>query len=154
MLEQAAKALPEESQIPVIRATVLELAGKTDDARHLLNEAQRHWPEVASVWVAQGMIAAAHGQTDAALRFLDTAVTLGAHSAETYYALAVCSFQVGPDRHGAAAAAIAQALKLNPGDPRFQALAARIAVQKDSAGSTADAIDPAKLFLLSPPQDW
>ena len=147
LLDRAAQALPQEAQIPVIRATVLELAGKTDDAQQLLNDAQHRWPEVAAVWVAQGIILAAHQHAEEARKALDTAVGLGAHSAETYYALADSQF-----RTGHAAEAISEALKLVPDDVRFQALAAAIE-RKDSA-ARIDPVDPTKLFLTRPPQDW
>ncbi len=66
LLDQAAKALPGEPQIPVIEAAFLELSGRTDDARRTLAVAQRRWPEVASVWVAQGIILAAHDDSEGA----------------------------------------------------------------------------------------
>ena len=87
LLDQAAKALPGEPQIPVIEAAFLELSGRTDDARRTLAVAQRRWPEVASVWVAQGIILAAHDDFEGAGKALETAVKLGAHSPEIYSAL-------------------------------------------------------------------
>ncbi len=82
LLDQAAKTLPQEAQIPVIKSVVLELSGRTDEAQKLLGDAQRRWPEVAAVWVAEGMILAAHRHPDEARKALETAVSLGAHSAE------------------------------------------------------------------------
>ena len=152
LLDQAAKALPQEAQIPVIRAAMLELAGKSDDAARLLNDAQHRWPEVAAVWVAQGVIAAAHQRNEEARKYLETAVALGAHSPEAYYALAQSTFRAGPEHIDAANSAIAQALKLLPEDTQFQSLASRI--KNKNAGPSADALDPAKLFLTRPPRDW
>ena len=77
---------------------VLELAGKTNEAQQALSDARGRWPEVAAIWVAQGVIEAAHSRTAEARKTLATAVSLGAH--------------------------------------------------------TAEAVDPMKLFLGQPPQDW
>lgn len=87
LLDQAASMLPQEAQIPVIRAAVLELSGKTDDALHELADAQHRWPETAAVWVAQGIILAAHQHPEEGRKALDTAVALGAHSEEVRGAL-------------------------------------------------------------------
>ncbi len=96
LLDQAAKTLPGEPQIPVIEAAFLELSGKTDDAQRTLAAAQRRWPEVPSIWVAQGITLAAHGHLDAAHKALETAAVLGAHSPETDSALAEKLFVTAP----------------------------------------------------------
>jgi tetratricopeptide (TPR) repeat protein len=96
LLDQAAKTLPGEPQIPVIQAAFLELSGKTDDALRTLAAAQHRWPEVASIWVAQGIILAAHDHVDASRKALETAAALGAHSPETYSALAEKLFLTAP----------------------------------------------------------
>jgi tetratricopeptide (TPR) repeat protein len=160
LLDGAEKALPQEAEIPVIRAAMLELAGKTDDARHVLNEAQRRWPEVAAVWTAQGIILAAHGQADEARTALETAVTLGAHSPETFYALAESSLRSGPRNIAAAEAAILEASRLAPDDVRTKALSARIAERRKGIAPTEgmawreEALDPARLFEARPPREW
>jgi tetratricopeptide (TPR) repeat protein len=160
LLDQAAKAMPQEAQVPVIRAAILELAGKTADARQLLNDTQHRWPEVAAVWVAQGIIAAAHEQADAARKILETAVALGGHSAELYYALAQTSLRAGPEHIDAAESAIEQALKLVPDDVQAKTLGGRIAAIRSAAArsmppeSRDEMVNPAKLFLVKPPQDW
>ena len=96
LLDQAAKALPAEPQIPVIEAAFLELSGKTDDAQRTIAAAQRRWPEVPSIWIAEGIILAAHDRFDAARKALETAAALGAHSPETYYALSEKLFLTAP----------------------------------------------------------
>jgi tetratricopeptide (TPR) repeat protein len=85
LLDRAARTLPAEPQIPVIEAAFLELSGKTEDAQRTLSGAQRRWPEVASIWVAQGIILAAHDHLDAARKAFETAVALGAHGTEPDY---------------------------------------------------------------------
>jgi len=46
-------------------------------AEHLLDRIQRRWPEGGAVWVARGIILAAHGHFEEARRALETAVWLG-----------------------------------------------------------------------------
>ena len=98
LLDRAAQQLPDAWQIPVIRAAMLELGGKTDEALRILSEARNRWPEAAAIWVAQGMILAAHDHAEAAAQSLQTGIALGSHSPE--------------------------------------------------------AVDPAKLFLTRPPEEW
>jgi cytochrome c-type biogenesis protein CcmH/NrfG len=109
------------------------------------------------------LILAAHGRFEDARRALETAVALGAHSPEAWYALADSTLRSGPGHIDAADAAIAQAMKAAPDDPHTRELAARIAAQKshsgavpgqEVAGARDGAPDPAKLFLIRPPRDW
>jgi tetratricopeptide (TPR) repeat protein len=153
LLDRAAAALPQEPQIPVVKAAIEELTGKTDEARRLLNDAQHRWPEVAAVWVAQGIVLS---RTDAeeARRALETAVSLGAHSPETFYALADSSWRAGPQHLEAARSAVAQALKSAPDDAQILELSKMIATRNSAGASRDDVMDPAKLFLTRPPRDW
>jgi Flp pilus assembly protein TadD len=160
LLDRAAGAIPQEAQIPAIKAAMLEVAGKTEDAERLLGDAQRRWPEDAAVWAAQGIISAAHSRNEAARKCLETAVTLGAHSAEVYYALAATLIRTMPEHLDAAESAIGQALKVAPDDAGVQALASRIKAAGqsnkpvDPAGLPDDSSLPAKLFLARPPKEW
>jgi tetratricopeptide (TPR) repeat protein len=96
LLDQAAKTLPDEAQIPVLKAVVLFVLAKTTEARTLLSDARRRWPEAASVWVADGMILEAQQNPSDAHKALQTAVSLGAHSPETLRALAGTGKTVDP----------------------------------------------------------
>ena len=163
LLDRAAQLLPDEASIPIIKATVLELAGKSDDAQLLLSDVLRRWPEVPAVWVTRGMILATHQRFDEARRDLEMAVALGAHSPEVWYALADSTLCSVPVRIDAAEAAISQALKLAPDDPHARALAGRIAAEKTdprpvTKPKAAEAHDEdtvsMKLFLTKPPRDW
>jgi predicted Zn-dependent protease len=58
---------------------------------------------------------------------LETAVSLGAHSPETWFSLADATSRSAPDRLGDADAAVREALKLAPEDPWIQTLAGQIA---------------------------
>jgi Flp pilus assembly protein TadD len=88
LLDDGAKAMPEAAQMSVIRAIVLDVMGKGEDAARLLGDAQRRWPEDASVWAAEGMIQAQQEHFEEAHKALQTAVSLGAHSAEVKTTLA------------------------------------------------------------------
>ena len=151
--------MPQESQIPVMRAALLELAGQTDRALQLLDSVQRRWPELAAAWVARGMIHAAHERYTEARQALETAVSLGAHSPEALSHFADSILRSAPTRTTEAESAIRQALRLAPHDPWIQNLAAQ--VRKDTAatpGRPAEAVgtpsDPRRLFQSRPPRDW
>jgi tetratricopeptide (TPR) repeat protein len=70
--------VPDNAPVAAMRALVLELSGKADDARRLLAEAHRRWPEAAPLWLAQASIEAAHGLTAEAKKSAATAAQLGA----------------------------------------------------------------------------
>jgi predicted Zn-dependent protease len=172
LLDRAEQILPQDPQIPLLRATLLESAGQTGDAEHLLDKIQRRWPERGAVWVARGIILAAHRHFEEARRALETAVSLGARSPEAWFYLADATVRSAPDRIGDAEAAVGEALKLAPEDPWIQTLAGQIAykkgdyktaaerqqnavrLRKDSPDKGAEAPDPGKLFQTRPPQDW
>ncbi len=72
--------VPDNAQIAAMRALLLDLSAKTDDARKLLADARRRWPEAALVWLSQASIDAAHGLAAEAKKSGATAAQLGAHS--------------------------------------------------------------------------
>ena len=126
-IDEAARILPANREILLMKATTLEFARQTDDAEQLLNEIQKRWPEWSAVWVAHGIVLDTHRHYEEAREALETAVTLGARSPETYFYLADSTLRSGAERKDAAETAIRQALKLSPSDPWIQALAGRIA---------------------------
>jgi tetratricopeptide (TPR) repeat protein len=150
LLDRAGETLPQDPQIPLVRAALLELDGQTADAEQLLDQIQRRWPEVAAVWVARGIIHAAHQRFDPARRALETAMTLGARSPEALYYLADSTIRSAPDRLADAEAAVRKALLLAPDDPSLKALAYRIR----RADGDYEVPDPGRLFRTRPPQDW
>ncbi len=151
MLDAAGKTLPQDVQIPVMRAIVLQLSGKAGDARAVLAEAQRRWPEAPAVWTAEGFVAAADHQTDAAFRDLQTAINLGARSPEVYNQFADAAMRTNPPHAAEAEAAISQALKLAPSDTRVQALAALIRTGKQASPQAANLVSS---LLARDPRDW
>ncbi len=145
-----------EPSIPLTKAVVLELSGKTDEALRTLDDVQRQWPEVAAVWVARGLILAAHERFDEARRALETAATHGARSAEAWQWLAEATLRSAPDQASAAETAVRQALKLAPGDQAIQDLAGRIAKRQKDFPQKSNALllfrkdSPARLVAVSP----
>jgi Flp pilus assembly protein TadD len=130
LLDQATRDLPDEREIPLAKAITLELSGQTGAAEDLLKEVQARWPEWPAGWVARGVVLATHGEFEEARKALETAVSLGARSAVTYYYLADSTLRSAPKGTDAAGTAAAQALKLAPADPWIQALAGRVAFEK------------------------
>ena len=107
------------------------------------------------MWAAEGMMLAAQQHFDDARKALETAVSLGAHSAETLYALAETSFRSTPPHGEAAQAAIGRALSTAPGDVQLKALAGKLSTAKSTAAVPhEELVDPAQLFLTRPPRDW
>jgi len=78
----ALKALAGDREILLVRAIALEQAGRTAEARAILEQIQNRWPEWAAGWAADGIILGAHGSLPAAIATLRTAVVLGANSAD------------------------------------------------------------------------
>ena len=145
-------------QIPLVKAALLELNGQTADARNLLDDVQHRWPEGSAVWVARGVVFAAHSNFAEARKALETAVALGARSPEAFYHLADCTLHAAPDAINIAEAAVARALALAPEDPWAHVLAAQIAVKKGEqltvSPQNVKSADPYRLFQTRPPQDW
>lgn len=83
VLQAGAMKLPQEPDIVVTQAAMTDLAGLPDEAARILTDAQRRWPEIASVWVARGVILAEHGELENARKAFATATALGAHTAQS-----------------------------------------------------------------------
>ena len=134
VLDQGARLLPNSPDILLAKATTVELAGKTHDAELLLNEIENRWPEWPDVWLAHGIVLETYKRYAEAHQMIETAVLLGARSAEAYFYLAESTLYTSPDRIADAEKAIRQALTLAPQDPWVHALAGKIALQKKQYG--------------------
>lgn len=169
LLDQAARILPQDREILLMRATTLERAGRTEEAERLLGEMQSRWPEWHAIWVAHGVILATHQHFEQARQALETAVSLGARSPEAYYYLADSTLRSAAGHSDAAEAAIQHALRQAPDDPWILALAGRIAFangdyqvaaeRRREAARLGPAMDqeppyPTRLFLQKPVRDW
>ncbi|HYW42922.1 MAG TPA: tetratricopeptide repeat protein [Bryobacteraceae bacterium] len=107
--DEAARVLPENREILLMKATTFEFAGKADEADHLLTEIQHRWPEWSAVWVAHGIILDTHRHYEEARQALETAIALGARGPETDFFLADSKLRPGPARKDAADTAVRQA---------------------------------------------
>jgi tetratricopeptide (TPR) repeat protein len=136
LIEVAARALPENREILLMKATTLDLAGQSDDAGRLLIEIRKRWPEWSAAWAAQGILLDTHRRYDEARQLLETAVALGARTAEAYFYLADCALHGG--RKDAAESLIGEAIKLRSADPWIQFLAGRIAFERGQYQLSAD----------------
>jgi tetratricopeptide (TPR) repeat protein len=103
LIDNAAQRLPDNREILLMKATTLEFAKRTDDARGLLDQLQRRCPEWSAVWAAQGIILAAHERYPQALQALEAAVALGSRNPETYFFLAKSYDAVGRKQEAQAA---------------------------------------------------
>ena len=135
LLDQATTIVPEDPDLLLTRAIVLELQRKTVDAEDLLKKIQLRWPEWGRTYLVRGIIQATHRNTEEALQSIQTAIALGESTSSAYYYLADVSRSARPDDRNAARRAIAEALRLDSEDASSHALAGKIAL---------DAEEPAK----------
>src|ERR1019366_8847087 len=117
LLDQAERDLPGEREIPLAKAVALELSGQTAAAGDLLKEVQGRWPEWPAGWVARGIVLETHGGFEEARQALETAVSLGARSPETYYYLADSTLRSTPKRIDAAEKAAGAGDRTRAGRP-------------------------------------
>jgi len=77
-----------DSEMLLMKAVMLELAGQSAESGRLLGEVQERRPEWFAGWVARGMMLAGQKLTAEARQALETAVALGARSPEVRDVLA------------------------------------------------------------------
>ncbi|HKE29774.1 MAG TPA: tetratricopeptide repeat protein [Bryobacteraceae bacterium] len=148
LLDRAARTLPQNREILLMRAAAAELAGKTDDAELALAAIQERWPEWQMVWTVHGMILAMHRHFEEGRKTLATAEALGATSPGLSYYLAECALgSANPDK-AAADAAIGEALRKAPSDTWIQALSRRITQGGGERKPPEPAGTPPYLFQL------
>jgi tetratricopeptide (TPR) repeat protein len=80
--DAAMKPFAQDRTILLLRAIILEKAGRTAEAEPLLLKIETRWPEWPSAWTAGGVLLGTHGRRDEALEALRTAVSLGASGPE------------------------------------------------------------------------
>lgn len=131
LLDQATKILPDDPDLLLTKATVLELVRKTDESEELLKKIQLHWPEWGRVYLIRGIIEATHRNLDDALQAIQTAIALGERTSIAYYYLADLTRSAKPDDREGARRAIAEALQLDPKDAASNALAGKIALDAE-----------------------
>ena len=129
LLAQATKNVPDNPDLLLIRAVVLELVRDTDRAQQLLQNIQSRWPEWGRSYLIQGIIQATHQKSQEALQSFRTAIALGEKTASAYYYVADLTHMVAPQDREAVRQAISEALQLDPNDALSHALAGRIALE-------------------------
>ena len=73
LLDEAEKATPESSQIPVLRAEILVAQDRAEDAGKLLANVREKDPKKAEIWSVMASLAQRQGNWDAAEKVLDEA---------------------------------------------------------------------------------
>lgn len=141
LLESATKIVPDDPDLLLTKATVLELRRKTEEADLLLKSIQLRWPEWGRSYLIRGIIQAIHRNPQEALRSIRTAIALGETTPQAYYYLADTTRTARPEDAEAARQAIAEAIRLDPNDAWFHALAGKIALETKQP---ADAVEQLK----------
>jgi len=126
LLDRAASNVPADPSILLAKAISLEVAARDTEAKRLLKEIEKHWPEWSQAHLVAGIILQTHRSSEEALAELNAAIALGARDPAGYYYLAEATLQARPDESEAAQRAIREALALDPGDPWVHALAGRV----------------------------
>jgi len=130
LMEQATRTLPDDRRILLLQAAMLTFARRVADAERVFKQIENRWPEWAPAYVTYGILLEGQKRSDEAKNQLETAIALGASSAQVYFYLAKSITSATPDHMDDAAKAIRKALALSPADPYIQALAGRIAYEK------------------------
>jgi len=136
LLAQATSIAPDNPDLLLTRAVVLEVVRDTDHAEQLLQKIEAQWPEWGRSYLIRGIIQATHRKPQQALQSFRTAIALGEKTASAYYYVADLTRVVTPKDRETVRQAISEALQLNPNDALSHALAGRIALEEqDPAGA-------------------
>ncbi len=141
LLETATKIVPDDPDLLLTKAMVLELRRKTEEADLLLKNIQLRWPEWGRSYLIRGIIQAVHRNPEEALRSIRTAIALGETTSQAYYYLADTTRAATPGDAEAARQAIAEAIRLDPNDAWAHALAGKISLD---TGQPANAVEQLK----------
>ncbi len=128
LLGQANRLVPDAPELRLAYATALELSRRTGDALKELAAVQARWPEWEKTYVTQGIILNVDRKPAEARQALETAIALGADTAEAYYFLALSITEAAPEDRAAAQQALDKALLRNPDDPYIRALTGKLAL--------------------------
>lgn len=83
-IDEGTRALPDDRELLLMKATTLEFAHQTSDAAALLQTIESRWPEWSNAWLAHGIILNAHRRFEEARRSFETASALGARIPESF----------------------------------------------------------------------
>ena len=77
LLEQATKIVPDDPDLLLTKAVLLEIVRDTDHAEEVLQKIQSRWPEWGRSYLIRGIIQATHRRPQQALQSIRTAIALG-----------------------------------------------------------------------------
>ena len=143
LLEQATKIVPDDADLLLTKAVVLELVRKTEEANDLLKKIQLRWPESGRCYLIQGIIEATHRKPEAALQSLRIAIALGEKTASAYYFLADVTRMARPEDNEGVRQAISESLRLDPNDASSHALAGKIALEEEEPAKAVEQLKEA-----------
>jgi tetratricopeptide (TPR) repeat protein len=143
LLEQATKIVPDDPELLLTQAVVLEVTRDTDRADVLLQKIQSRWPEWGRSYLIRGIIQATHRKPQEALQSFRTAIALGEKTASAYYYVADLTRTVTPKDREAVQQAISQALQLDANDALSHALAGRISLEDEDPATAVDELKEA-----------
>jgi tetratricopeptide (TPR) repeat protein len=127
LIEHGSARIPDDQGLLLLKATLLGVQNRTDDALALLKRISARWPEWGRPYLVRGIIEENHSDSQSALKDIEAAIAMGEPTAEAYYYLAQARYHSEPDDIPPAEEAIEKALELNAADPWIQALAGRLA---------------------------
>jgi tetratricopeptide (TPR) repeat protein len=144
LLAEGVARFPNERDLLLMQATLLELDDKTREAMDALKRIRERWPECGRVYLLLGVVLEEHENPDLAKPYLEMAIKLGERGSEAYYRLAETIWRANPDDSEKAAAAVYKALELDPMNPSSLLLAGGIEVERaeyeKAAGHLVDAV--------------
>jgi len=130
LIEHASARIPDDPSLLLLKATMLGIQNRTDDALALLKKISTRWPEWGRPYLVRGIIEENHADSQSALKDIEAAIAMGERTAEAYYYLAQARYHAEPDDLAPAVEAMGKALELNAADPWIQALAGRLAWER------------------------
>ena len=143
LLVQASRVLPDERELLLARVVTLELLRREVDAQKLLANIQARWPEWDRPYLLNGILLEIQLKSAEARQTLETAIALGAETAEAYYYLALAIMHAAPKALDSAQNAVSHALLLTSTDPYIYLLAGKISVARKDYRAAVDRLTEA-----------
>lgn len=143
LLEQATKIVPDDPDLLLTQAAMLEVTRDTERADALLQKIQSRWPEWGRSYLVRGIIQATHRKPQEALQSFRSAIALGEKTASAYYYVADLTRMVTPNDRDTIRQAIAEALHLDANDALSHALAGKISLEDQDPATAVEQLKEA-----------
>jgi tetratricopeptide (TPR) repeat protein len=114
--------------LQLLKAVVLGLSKRVEEARELLGQISKRWPEWSRPYLVRGIIEESNSKSDEALKDIETAMTLGDRGPEAYLYLAMALNHTRPEETAKALDAVRRAMELSPEDPWAKILAGHLSI--------------------------